>query len=396
MSVPERWQELVDLVLAPIAWIPRMQEVVLGFFQAPGQPWEVAARYVFLLAPALLGVAAVWITLLSLYTLPFRRYRLRFVSLMLLAWWDAARAVTLFWAGIARVVAVLVGWALALVALAVRLVVEALQRLATTPVALAGRGSHGMVAVAFLLLLLWSVLEAAVLTYATIPPISRALTGVSGGAEESRFTAAALYVFLLLLVMGSFACLHALADALHGRKPRVVAQMAVVQLLVMVFEVLFLYRPLVGALAPGMGGDAAALATWSGLALAAAAWLAVRAMTWFLFASHGTEPLLAFLARRQEAGAPAPRAWTAPAAWWRPATGDFEREVDWLHAKGEQLAEYLALPILQLVAALLNFGLIVMASRPGFQLPFRGMREVADTRDLLASLHLIPRKQPIA
>jgi hypothetical protein len=392
MSVPERWQELIELVLAPIAWVPRMQDAVMAFFQAPGEPWAMAARYVFLLAPALLGVAAVWITLLSLYTLPFRRYRLRFVGLMLLAWWDAARAVTLFWAGVVRVVAVLIGWALAVVGLAVRLVVEALQRMASTPVALAGRGSQGVASIAFLVLLLWCALEAAVLTYATIPTVSRALTGVTGGAEESHLTAGALYAFLLLLVMGSFACLHTLAEAVYRRQRAFMVQMGFVQLLVIVFEVLFLYRPLVDALTPFMGS--VRLGPASAIALAAASWVATRAMTWFLFAQHGTAPMLAFLAHREHAEAPTSRPMTAPSSWWRPAAGHFERDLDWLHVKGEQLTEYLALPLLQLIAAALNFGMLIVASRPVFHLPFKTLREVTDTRDLLATLHLTPRKQP--
>jgi hypothetical protein len=170
-------------------------------------------------------------------------------------------------------------------------------------------------------------------------------------------------------------------------------QMAAVQLLVMVFEVLFLYRPLVDALVPLVAGQAGArIGPWSAMALAALAWGATRTLTWFLFAQHGTAPLLAFLARRQEAEVPTMRA-AAPQTWWRPAAADFEREVEWLHRKGEQLTEYVALPVLQLVAAALNFALLVVASRPVFHLPFRAMREVTDTRDLLATLHLIPRKQ---
>jgi hypothetical protein len=393
MSVPERWQELIDLVLIPIAWVPRLQEALLAYFLAPGPFWGTAAKYVFLAFPALLGVAAVWVTLLSLYTLPFRRYRLRFVSMMLLAWWDAARAVTLYWGGVVRVAAIAVGWVLTLAALGVRLLVDALHRLATTPVGMAGRPPHGVPWIACAVLIAWCVLEAAVFTYATVPTVIRALNGVTGGGEESRFTTGVLYGFLLLLVMGSFACLQVLTDAVRARQVRVMVQMAAVQLLVMVFEVLFLYRPLVDALVPLVAGQAGArIGPWSAMALAALAWGATRTLTWFLFAQHGTAPLLAFLARRQEAEVPTMRA-AAPQAWWRPAAADFEREVEWLHRKGEQLTEYVALPVLQLVAAALNFALLVVASRPVFHLPFRAMREVTDTRDLLATLHLIPRKQ---
>jgi hypothetical protein len=39
MTVPERWQEVIDLVLAPIAWIPRMQEALIAFFVSPAARW---------------------------------------------------------------------------------------------------------------------------------------------------------------------------------------------------------------------------------------------------------------------------------------------------------------------------------------------------------------------
>ena len=78
MTVPERWQEVIDLVLMPIAWIPRMQEALIAFFMNPAvSHWTMAFKYVFLLIPALLAVAAVWITMLSIYTLPFRASRVR-------------------------------------------------------------------------------------------------------------------------------------------------------------------------------------------------------------------------------------------------------------------------------------------------------------------------------
>jgi hypothetical protein len=129
-------------------------------------------------------------------------------------------------------------------------------------------------------------------------------------------------------------------------------------------------------------------------------WLGTRALTWFLFARYGTEPMLAVIARRPLAptGAMEPTA-SFPmrsAAWWRAAQDDFKRELDWLHAKGDQLVEYAALPMLQLIAVALNFGTMMVASRPVFHLPFRTLKEVTDTRDILATFQLTPRKQPTA
>ena len=399
--VPERWQDLINLLLSPIAWIPRMQEVLLAFFMSPASAWATALRYIFLLVPALVGVSAIWITLLAIYTLPFRARRVRFVSMMLLAWWDAARAVWLYWAGVIRIAALAVGWVASLAALTVRLLVESTHRLATTPLTLTVRVAHRYVApgvpwVAFLALLAWSVMEAAVFTYTMLPAVANTLSDLAGGVEASRFTVGVLYALLLLLVLGSFACLQALTDSLRKRDLAFVAQMIVVELLVMFFEVAFLYRQLVGALTPWAG---ATLKPGVTLGLASLGWLGTRALTWFLFGRYGAEPLLAVIARRPLASAVEGEAISSfsarSQAWWRGALDDFRREVEWVHAKGDQFLEYIALPVLQMVAAALNFGMLMVSGRPVFQLPFRSFKEATETRDHLVELQLTPRKQPI-
>ena len=398
--IPERWQELIELILAPIAWVPRMQEALLAFFLAPSEAWLTTVKYVLLLFPALLGVGAIWVTLLSLYTLPFRTGRVRFVSMLLLAWWDAARSVWLYWVGVVRVTAIAVGWLLSLSALVVRVTVESVRQLVALPFVLSGRlgpryFQPGVPWIAFVMLLAWCVLEATVFSHTMMPTVSGVLSELSG-APASRFTAAALFVVLLMLVMGSFASLHTLAGATRLREVKFLAQVLVVQLLVMFFEVMFLYREFIDAIAPWIARDAGIrLGFWATMAAASGGWLGVRALTWYLFAQYGTAPLLAFIARRPLIE-PEPDALAViPAGhpWWRGALADFTRELDRLHARGDQLLEYLALPVLQLLAAGLNFGMMMVASRPVFPLPFRTLKEVTDTRDILASFHLMPRKQ---
>jgi hypothetical protein len=53
---------------------------------------------------------------------------------------------------------------------------------------------------------------------------------------------------------------------------------------------------------------------------------------------------------------------------------------------------YLALPALHVLAAAVNFGLILVASRPVFSLPFKNLQEVMATRQILAAMHLQPKK----
>jgi len=131
------------------------------------------------------------------------------------------------------------------------------------------------------------------------------------------------------------------------------------------------------------------------LLLAAFSWIGVRASTWFLFAQYGTPPLLAFIAREPvaapEYGTPA----RTGSAWWRPSLDDFRHDVDWLHDKSEQVLELISLPVLQLLAAALNFAMILIAGHVAFGVPFRNLHEATDARDLEATVHA-PARKPAA
>src|SRR3989454_8029224 len=109
--ITDAGRQLAALVMAPLAWIPSMQHTLWDFFFAPGPLWLVAAKFLFLGFPALLAVAVVWCTQLSIYTLPFRSGRVQFIPTMMLTWWDAVRAVWLYWVGMFRVVGGALGWA---------------------------------------------------------------------------------------------------------------------------------------------------------------------------------------------------------------------------------------------------------------------------------------------
>jgi len=79
--------------------------------------------------------------------------------------------------------------------------------------------------------------------------------------------------------------------------------------------------------------------------------------------------------------------------FWRLAMDDFRRELDWLHIKSDEMLELLALPVVHLLGAALNFAMILTASRPVFNLPFRSLKEVTESRDMETTMHLEPRKQ---
>src|SRR5262247_3755509 len=373
-KLPEAWRGLAELIAGPIAWVP-------------------ATKYIFLLFPVFLGVVAVWSTTLALYTLPFRAGRTRFVSLILLAWWDAALSVWLYWVGMVRVAAVILGWVFGLSRLLAKLVVGFVRDIIGIPFAMSGmlmRGylQPGVPWLAFVMLLFWCVLEAAVFTYTLEPRVALLVMDLTG-AEDSRFTIPVLYLLVLTLIVASFACVQALVDAVRKRDSKFLAQILGIEIFSMFFELMFLYRGVVEVTMPWIARDNTAT-----LATAAFGWFGVRGLTWFLFGQYGTPPLLALIARQPLMDPDSMRSSAVRSEpFWRRAMDDFHRDLDWLHVKADEMLEVLALPVVHLLGAALNFAMILTTSRPVFNLPFRSLKEVTEARDLETAIQLEPRKQ---
>ncbi|OLB03826.1 MAG: hypothetical protein AUH14_12440 [Candidatus Rokubacteria bacterium 13_2_20CM_69_15_1] len=401
--VPDAWRDVAELGATPIAWLPRLQQVLIGFFFDSVSGWSVAAKCVLLLFPVLLGLAAAWCTGLAVYTLPFRSRRIEFVSTILMTWWDAARAVWMYWIGMVRVGAVLVGWLVTLAHLAVKLAFEAARQLVTLPMAVTGRMTDqyfrpGVPWLAFVMLVFWCALEATIFTFTLMPTLSQVLADLAGGEQIPRATSILLWFFLLLLIMGSFACVQALVDAVKKRELKFIIQIVLVEIFVMFFEVMFLYREMVDAITPWIvqqTGDKFHPGLGFTLSVATFGWVGIRGMTWFLFGQYGTPPLLAVISRQpMETPEGRPVKVTAEPAWWREPFADFKKEIGWLHERSDQLLEYLGLPAMHLIAAALNFGMVLVTARPVFSLPFKSLKEVTETREVLAGLmHLQPRRQ---
>ncbi len=397
---PEAWQSVLSALLTPVAWIPRMQQWLWEFLLYSPSGWTAAAKFVFLMFPLLLFVAAMWCTMLSAYTVPFRSNRIGFTATMLVAWWDAARAVWQYWVGFLRLALVTVGWILTLARLGLTLMVEVLRQVLIAPFAMTGRLSKsyfqpGVPWIAFLLLIGWCMLETTIFTYVMFPTVGEVLADLVG-VQAPTFTGPILYMFLLLLIMGSFACLQALLDSIAKRQFKFIVQMIVVELFVMTFEVMFLYRELVDAITPWIAQQTGErLGMVSVLALATFAWVGIRGMTWFLFGQFGTPPLLAFISRRpmeQAEGEVQLVTLDDEAPWWHAAVRDFKQEITWLHSKSDEVLEYLTLPVLQVLAAALNFAMVVLASRTIFNLPLNSLKEAMETRAILSHLKLQAKK----
>src|SRR5439155_465958 len=300
-TFPEAWRGLAELAASPIAWIPRLQQILIGFFLDSASAGSVTAKCVLLLFPLLLGLAAAWCTGLAVYSLPFRSRRIDFISTLLMAWWDAARAVWMFWVGLVRVGAVMVGWLATLGHLAVTLLFGAARQLVTLPMAVTGRMSDqyfrpGIPWLAFVMLIFWCALEATIFTFTLMPTLSQVLADLAGTDQVPKATGVLLWFFLLLLIMGSFACVQALVDAVKKRELKFLIQIVLVELFVMFFEVMFLYREMVDAITPWIvqqTGEKFHPGLAFTLGSATFGWIGIRGMTWVLFGQYGPPRLLA-------------------------------------------------------------------------------------------------------
>lgn len=387
--LPPEWRPTFEFLAAPVWWLPEWQERALAFVLVGGSAAAVTAKAVLLLPPLALLVVGLWATLLGLYTVPFRARRRSFLTDVTLTWWDAGRSIWLYWAGLLRLAVVVVGWAWGTLKLVVSLAARTLRAVFVSPMRFMDWSASryfqpGVPWIAFLLTLGWSALEATIFTFTLMPTLRDVIPALTGFVPDTTFMLPVVWLFLFFLIAGSFACIQALAEAVSERNPTRMVEMTLVEVFVMFFEVVFLYRELVSAVTPWIAqqtGGEVQLGLWATLAVACFGWIGIRGMTWFLFGRFGTPALLAVLSRetmgherREEEREPAPaldEVWEAPLV-------AFREERAWFREQAREAYEMASLPILQLLAAAVNFPVVVFRSEPVFQLPLTSLEEMLD------------------
>lgn len=383
-TLPEQWQQTFRVLASGFTWILDFQRLVLPFTLTGTTAAEGAAKAVLLLLPTALLVAALWCTMASLYTLPFRSGRGRFLTVLLLAWWDAGRTMWFYWAGLVRLAVVLLGWTWNLLRLAASLLWRLLKFVLTRPFALLDWATRqyfqpGVPWLAFLFILFWSALEATIFTFALKPTIMELMADITGREMSSLGVSLILWPFLFIIISGSFAAIQVLSEAIKSRNPSQIIGMAIAEAAVMFFEVVFLYRELIDAITPWIANQTGLkLGFFSTLLLASFGWAGVRAMTWFLFGRFGTPTFLNILARSSmpSARAGAAAAGEFDAEFWRGPVAALKAETEWFAREAREVFELVTLPVLQLLAAGLNFAVVVILGRPIFTLPFRSLEQV--------------------
>lgn len=382
--------QLFDWVMAGLAWIVPFQARIFGFVLGGDSFWSLAGMSVLLLLPAAAFIAAIWGTMVSLYTIPFRLGRsVTLMQSVALAWWDALRMVWFYWAGIVKFLLVLVGWVWGLLKLSVQLVWGTLKGAITSPLAMLDATSRrpGVPWGAFVMLVVWSAVEATIFTFTLRPTMAELLADLTGYEVNAFALVLLLWIFLAIIIAGSFACIQVLNDAIKERQTGNIVFMILVEIAVAMFEVLFLYRELVDAMTPWLAQQGVTLGVVGTLGLAFFAWVGVRGMTWFLFGRFGAPALIAVLSRQPMSieGAGAHGSGPVMADYWKGPIAALKAEREWFRKEGREVFELASLPVLQVVAAGMNFLFVVFTGRGHFTLPFKSID------DVLAATHFPAR-----
>jgi hypothetical protein len=228
-----------------------------------------------------------------------------------------------------------------------------------------------------MLLMIWSAVEATIFTFTLKPTASELMSEMTGYDVSGFAITLVLWIFLAIIIAGSFACIQVLNDAIKEKQTGNIVFMVIVEIAVAAFEVLFLYRELVDAITPWLAAQGFQLGIVGTIVLGFGGWLGVRGMTWFLFGRFGAPALIAILGRQPLGGEGAAHG-SAPqmADYWKGPIAALKGEREWFRKEARELFELVSLPVLQVVAAGLNFLFVVFTGRPHFTLPFKSIDDV--------------------
>ncbi len=386
-----------------IETIALWQPVKMAFLFAWGAAdpfWLQALKRIFLLMPLGAIVLGYWTSVLSLPTIIVRHKRRTFVSLVLVTWWDLARAIFTFWGGVFRYLIQLVISVFGLVQVLLVGTWAIIQEIIALPIRMIRSvGSNvlnpGVPWIAVAMTFFWCVFEATIFTYVMTSLVIDTLSNLAGTEMTETAVRIPLFLFMLFIVLGSYAVLSTWAAALKSRDWPTIVKIGIVELVAMFVEVVFLYREFVDALVPWFAQHANGnfdLGIAGTLAIAGVTWLGLRSLTWFLFASAGTPTMMAIIqgqgvGNRDAVGQVQPGFRFFSESF----TGQLQKEFQWVGAEGQRLLDAFLVPPMQVVAAALNFVTLLVMNRHLLELPLQSVRDFKDARSLVAGAGPRPR-----
>ncbi|MCM2279379.1 MAG: hypothetical protein NDJ89_14990 [Oligoflexia bacterium] len=400
------------LILSILFFPVFFQETFLTFAWGAEDPvWLMALKRLLLLLPVCAILLACWATIVSLVSVVIRHERTVFLTALVITWWDLGRSILAFWGGIFKFVFLLIQAVLGFLRLLVLGLWVFVLDLLLLPFRLIRSLGENVLNpripwIAVLMMIFWCLFEATLFTYVTSPLVVDTLSNLIGDQISERLVRFPLFLFMLFIILGSYAVLSNLTEAVATRRFAAIFKIGVIELVAMFVEVVFLYREFVDALVPWFAqhsSDGFKLGLVGTLAIAGTTWLGIRALSWYLFASHGTPILMAVIQgtglRSLESGdlGIPPLPGQHPLAFSINTLQQAKKEIAWVQDRGEMLLAAFILPPLQIIATGVNFCVLALTSKHLFPIPLKTLGEVMDRRpELRAAAAPAARKAPPA
>lgn len=380
------WRAILSVLFFPIFF----QESLIQFAWGATDPdWLMLLKRIYLLVPSAVFILGCWITSASLLSVLFRQNRREFITEVIVTWWDFGRSLFSFWGGVFRFLFHFV----ASIFILGRIFVFGLWGIVTDILFFPFRmlrnvGSNvlnpSVPWLAVFLTIVWCLMEGAIFTYVTSPLVVDTLSNLTGARLSVTFVRIPLFLFMLFIVLGSFAVLSTWKDAIQRKDIGAIVRISVIELVTIFVEVVFLYREFVDSLVPWFAQHSQnfELGIVGTLLIAGFAWVGIRGMTWFLFASHGAPTLMAIIqGTGLKTGGKSERVAVSSAFL---QSSDFlkalKADSQWIHQKGDELLGSFILPPLQIIAAGINFCTLLVTSQHLFELPFKSLKDVMETK----------------
>jgi hypothetical protein len=355
--------------------------------------WIMAGKRIFLLLPVLAIILGCWITIACVISILFRKNRMGFISSLFITWWDLGKSIVSFWGGIIKFAFILIVALLNVIKILFLGAWYVIQEILFAPFRFIGKLGTRVITsnipwIAVVLTFFWCLIEATIFTYVTTPLVIDTFSNITGEQLSEFVIRIPLFIFLLFIVLGSYAVLSTLVDAAKAKNMSTLARIIVIEIVVLFVEVMFLYREFVDALSPWLAQQSEnfELGIFWTLAISTFAWLGIRSVSWFLFASHGTPAIMAVIQGKglklKEANDEV--AFKAPPIEF---SSDFMKKIKtdtaWIEEKGEKIFGAFILPPLQVLAAAINFFTLLISSSHLFELPFKNVSDIMDSKVLL-------------
>lgn len=368
------------------------QEQALQLAWGANDPlWLMALKRIYILLPVAGIIFACWATVACALTIIVRQNRRQYASQLFITWWDLGRAIFTFWSGSFKFVFVLVGS----IFNGLRLIVFgfwiSIQDLVFMP--LRAAKSVGDIAtvpgtpwIAVIMTLAWCALEAFVFTFVMTSLVMETLGNITGTELQPQSVQIVLYMMLLAFVVGSYAIVATLEQAVKSNDIKQIALIALVEFTTMVFEVFFLYREFVDALVPWFSqylGDDFKMGFFSIITIGTIVWAGIRGMTWFLFAAHGTPTIMAIIQRTGLRGGSSSSKKAEHFGFIREGLEKIKDDQEWFQDQGDKIVSAFIMPPLQIVGACVNFATMLISAKHLFQLPFKSYKDMLHAEQLM-------------